>query len=249
MKKKQQYNEALESIINADIVNNGCHIVLVEANDYLPAFAYSIGLFQTYQHPEIICFGLAPEVLKKLITDAHQLIKQGKKLIPGYLFPDFLKGYQTQTLKVNPAYYPDYFGLAQQFYNNRNFPALQLVWPDKQNKFPWETGFNTDLKFLQPLLDRNTDFKFLEERDVRAFTTKQVLEGQPISYVFHNEEGDWQFMSDSKPNVKDARIVCLEDITKLDPSVNSLYFLPYGWTAWRNSPAEAWKTAKLAENL
>ena len=249
MRKKQPYNEATESIINADIENEGCHIVLVAADEYLPAFAYTIGLFRTYHHPELICFGLAPEVLRSMLNEAHQLIKQGKKLIPGYLFPEFLKGYNTQFLKVNPAYYPDYFSLAQAFYNFRNFPALQLVWPDKQHKFPWEQSFNQDLKFNQPLLDRNSDFKFLEERDTRAFTTRQVLEGQPISYVYHNEQGDWQFMSDSKPNAKDARIVCLEDITKLDPSVNSLYFLPYGWTAWRNSTGDGWKTAKLAENL
>lgn len=249
MRKKQPYNEAIESIISADIENEGCHIVLVEADDYLPAYAYTIGLFPNYQHPEVICFGLSPELLKTLLKDAQKLIKQDKKLIPGYLFPEFLKGHNTQFLRVNPAYYPDYFGLAQRFYNSRNFPALQLVWPDKKNKFPWEAGFNAELKFNQPLLDRNTDFKFLEERDTRAFTTRQVLEGQPISYVHHNERGEWQFMSDTKPNAKDARIVCLEDITKLDPSVNSLYFLPYGWTAWRNSTSEGWKTANLAENL
>jgi len=245
MIKKQQYNEAIESTINADIEKYGCHIVLVEADDYLPAFAYSIGLFQTYHHPEVICFGLAPEVLKTLIQEAHQLVKQGKKLIPGHLFPEFLKGYHTQFLRVSPAYYPDYFGSAQRFYYPHNFPALQLVWPDKQNKFPWEASFNADLKFSQPLLDRNTDFKFLEDRDVRAFTTRQVLEGQPITYVNHNENGDWQFMSDSKPHVKDARIVCLEDIVKLDPSVNDLYFLPFGWFAWRNSKGEKWVAEKL----
>jgi hypothetical protein len=167
MNKKQQYNEAIESIINADVENNGCHIVLVEADDYLPAFAYTIGLFQTYHHPEIICFGLSPETLKTLTSDAHKLVKQGKKLIPGYLFPEFLKGYQTQFLRVNPAYYPNYFSLAQQFYKSRNFPALQLVWPDKQHKFPWENSFDPNYKFRQPLLDRNADFKFLEERDTR----------------------------------------------------------------------------------
>ncbi|MFC5270776.1 DUF4262 domain-containing protein [Adhaeribacter terreus] len=247
MRKKQPYNEATQSIINADIENNGCHIVVVEADDYLPAFAYTIGLFQTYGHPEIICFGLAPEVLKTLLQDAQKLIKQGKKLIPGYLFPEFLKGFNAQFLRVNPEYYANYFPLAQHFYNFRSFPALQLVWPDKQQKFPWEAGFNADLKFNQPLLDRNTDFKFLEERGVRVFTTKQVLAGQPISYVYHNEQGDWQFMSDSKPNAKDARIVCLEDITRLDPSVNDIYFLPFGWYAWRNSPQEKWVTEKLPE--
>lgn len=247
MRKKQPYNEAIESIINGDIEIEGCHIVLVEADDYLPAYAYTIGLFQTYGHPEVICFGLAPEVLKSLLQDTHQLVKQGRKLIPGYLFPEFLKGFKTQFLKVNPAYYPDYFGLAQEHYKSRNFPALQLVWPDKQHNFPWEESFNPNWKFRQPALDRNADFKFLEERDVRAFTTRQVLEGQPISYVYHNEQGDWQFMSDSKPNAKDARIVCLEDITKLDPSVNDVYALPFGWYAWRNAKGEKWVAVKLQQ--
>jgi hypothetical protein len=247
MAKKQQYNEATESTIKANIERYGCHIVLVEADDYIPAFAYSIGLFQTYQHPEVICFGLAPEILQTLIQEAHKLVKQVKKLIPGHQFPDFLKGLNTQFLRVNPEYYPNYFGIAQQFYKPRNFPALQLVWPDKQNKYPWEAGFNADLKFFQPLLDRNTDFKFLEERGLRAFTTRQVLQGQPITYVYHNEQGDWQFMSDSKPNVKDARIVCLEDITRLDPSINDIYYLPFGWYAWRNSREEKWVAEKLPE--
>lgn len=247
MSKKQPYNEATESMIKADIEKNGCHIVLVEADDYNPAFAYTVGLFPTYNHPEVICFGLAPEVLKSLVRDAHKLVKEGKKLVPGYLFPEFLKDTNTQFLRVKPAFYPDYFGWAQRFYNSRNFPALQLVWPDKQQKFPWEKDFNPDLKFNQPLLDRNTDFKFQEERDVRAFTTKQVLAGQEISYVYHNDKGDWQFMSDSKPNAKDARIVCLEDIVKLDPSVNDLHFLPFGWYAWRESRADKWKAEKLPQ--
>lgn len=48
--------------ILADIEKFGCHVALFEKDNYLPGFAYTIGLYKTYGHPEIICFGLKTEV-------------------------------------------------------------------------------------------------------------------------------------------------------------------------------------------
>lgn len=45
-------------MVNFKIEQYGCHIVLVEPDDYLPGFAYTIGLYQKFNHPKIICFGL-----------------------------------------------------------------------------------------------------------------------------------------------------------------------------------------------
>ena len=123
-----------------------------------------------------------------------------------------------------------------------DFPVLQLVWPDKQNKYPQQDDFNPNWKFKQPLLDRNTDFKFYEERNCGVYTTKQVLEGAPILFVYHNEDGDWQFHSSAEPDLNDAKLVCLEEIVKLDPTINEIYYLPYGWAAWRDSKNEEWVT-------
>jgi hypothetical protein len=36
-------------------------------------------------------------------------------------------------------------------------------------------------------------------------------------------------------------LVCLEQITKLDPSINEIYHLPFGWRAWRERKEEEWK--------
>ncbi len=36
-----------------NIEQYGCHLVLIEADNYLPAFVYSIGLYQKFGHPEI----------------------------------------------------------------------------------------------------------------------------------------------------------------------------------------------------
>ena len=96
-----------------------------------------------------------------------------------------------------------------------DFPVMQLVWPDKEHRFPWDVGFFPDWKFRQPLLDRNMDFKFYEERNLGVYTTNDVLAGAPVLIVYHNLDGDWQFHSGLEPDLSDATLVCMEDITKL----------------------------------
>jgi hypothetical protein len=219
----------------------GCSIVYIEENDYLPGFAYTIGLYQKFNHPEIICFGLPMKLTGSLLNDACDLIKEGQSLVPGQQYEDFLKDFTIQFLPINKAFYPDYFGTASNFYGNDDYPALQFVWPDKKQFFPWEPGFNPDLKRKQPLLDRNADFRFYEERNVAVFTTKHVLEGKQILYVYHNDDGAWQFHSEQDPQLEDSKLVSLETITKLDQGINDLYHLNYGQNAWRESIDDEWQ--------
>ena len=58
-----------------------------------------------------------------------------------------------------------------------------------------------------------------------VFTTKQAFEGQPILFVYHNENGDWQFQTSELPDIQDSMVVALENITKLDPTINEIYHL------------------------
>jgi hypothetical protein len=48
---------------SADIEKYGLSVIIIEATEYLPSFAYSIGLWQKFSHPEIICFGLTTKTL------------------------------------------------------------------------------------------------------------------------------------------------------------------------------------------
>jgi hypothetical protein len=236
----QHHNQESEQRIINDVEEFGFHIALLPEDDYLPGFAYTIGLYQTYGHAEIICFGLKPQVMGIILNHAGDLIKSGTVLKPYQDYPGFLEGYPIQFLPVQKEHYPDYVGYAGWFNQNWEFPLLQLVWTDKQSLYPWQEGFNSNWKFKQPLLDRNTDFKFYEERNLGVYTTQQVLEGKPILYVYHNEDGDWQFHSEDDPNTEEGKLVALEQITRIDPSVNAVYYLPYGGKAWRESADDTW---------
>jgi hypothetical protein len=71
---------------------------------------------------------------------------------------------------------------------------------------------------------------------------RQVLDGsEPILLVSHDaEDHGWQFIGTSDASMADAKLVCLEEIARLDPTVLEVADLPPGWQAIRNAVGGAW---------
>lgn len=228
-----------DDITKQHIEEHGLSVIMIEATDYLPSFAYSIGLWEKYNHPEIICFGFSLKNLQILINDTANIIKQEEKIRIGQPY-NLLQGCDTFFIEVNPSYLPDYFGTAIRYYKHADFKAIQLVWPDRKNKFPWQVGFEEEFIYKQPLLDRNTDFKFRESKNLGTFTTRQWLEDKkPILKVVHDTDGDWQFLTgDQLP--EDIRLVALEQMTIADNTLNEVFNLDYGQYAERGFIGDDW---------
>ena len=226
--------------MHADIHEHGCSVIMVSPTDYMPSFAYTVGLWQNYQHPEVIMFGLPVDTMHVLLNNAADLVKSGSKLGLKQEYSDFFERGTARFIGVDARNVPDYFEIAIDHYGNDMFPAIQLLWADAQNIFPWQKEYDERLKFLQPLLDRNTEFKFLEDEFLGVYTTRQWLElKQPILRVVHDTEGDWQFLTgDQQP--EDIRLVCLKDIIQSDFSLNQLFNLDFGMFADRTSPTSPW---------
>jgi hypothetical protein len=242
MSEHYEHDKQITANILKDIKEHRVHIAFVESDGYCPRFGYSIGLYKEFNHPELIIIGLDFESTGAIINNAKDEIENGIRFIEGVNYPDFLIELPVQFVDVKKEHYADYLGYAG-WYNDKsmNFPTLQIVWPDRDGKFPWEPEFNENFKFKQPLMDRNTEFKFLEERNFGVFTTSDVLEGTPIKYVYHNEDGDWQFLSKKDPDLSQAKLVCLEELVKMDRTLNMIYYLNYGESAERKSIGDKWK--------
>lgn len=234
------YPEPERKIIE-DVKQFGFHIAFVPEDEYLPGFAYTIGLMNTYEHPEIILFGLNQQLLGGILNGIGEEIKSGKTYKPNIEYENILSNYPVKFLEVKKEHYQDYLGYAGWFYDNTfEFPAYQLIWTDKESKYPWDDGFNENWKFKQPILDRNTDFKFYEERSLGVFTTQEILDGKPILWVYHNDDGDWQFHSEGNPDLEHAKIVSLESLVHIDPSLNEIYYLNFGQSASRKTLESEW---------
>jgi len=104
------------------------------------------------------------------------MIKGGQMISFDKIYDNFFENSSTRFLNVDKRNIGDYFGYGISYYKNENFPAMQLIWTDRNNKFPWEEDFEEEFNFKQPLLDRNAEFKFREEKNLGVFTTRQFLD-------------------------------------------------------------------------
>ncbi|WP_253775094.1 hypothetical protein [Goodfellowiella coeruleoviolacea] len=83
-----------------------------------------------------------------------------------------------------------------------------------------------------------------EREEVGAFTTYHVLEGAPVVRVYHDRDGDWQFMADVSTRVEDGRLVGINHLLELDPTLKGALSIPEGWYAYRESPTDEWAFAE-----
>ena len=226
----------------------GLQVIMVNPTDYSPSFAYSIGLYKTYNHPEIICFGLPKDLAHGVINDIAELIKDGEQISPSKNYDNIFKNSRAEFLMVDERNIEDYFAAAINFYQTTKFPTLQLIWTDRNDKFPWEENFEEKFLYDQPLLDRNADFKFREQRNLGIFTTRQWLElNEPILRVVHDIDGDWQFLTgDQMPD--DIRLVALEQMVIRDKTLNEVFNLDYGHSAERKYIGDEWIKEKNDED-
>ena len=228
----------------ANIHKFGLQVIMVSGSDYSPSFVYSIGLFETYNQPEIICFGLPQKLGHEIINDVAELIKKGETIKMYTTYDSIFSNSRAHFLPVDDRNLDDYFGAAFNYYNKIKFPAVQLVWTDRNGKFPWEKNFEEEFLHDQPLLDRNVDFKFREAKDLGIFTTRQWLElGKPILRVVHDTDGDWQFLTgDQMPD--DIRLVALEEMVIRDRTLNKVFDLDYGYSMNRDFVGGEWTKTK-----
>lgn len=239
-------NDLLERT-KQDIVQFGLQVISVTSTDYSPSFSYSIGLTQTYQHPEIICFGLSSGLGHEIINDIASMIKNGTIFEDGKIYTDIFQDSKATFLTVDQSNLEYYFGVGLNYYQGETFTALELIWTDRNDLFPWEENFEEEFLYKQPLLDRNVEFKFNEPHNLSIFTTRQWLEeNRPILRVVHDHDGDWQFLTgDQMP--EDIRVVALSEIVRSDQTLNEIFDLEYGEEAERASVGEEWERNLLEE--
>jgi len=211
-------------------------------------FAYSIGLFHTFRHPEIIIFGLAVKVLHAVINAIGEQVSKGSRFEHLDEAGEVLEGYNVCFRTVERKHYPEYLGYARWFYQGDDFPVLQCVWPDSQQRYPWHGNFSENLAGRQPLLSDEKSWPFQEGKNRAVFTTKPVIhDGHAILLVSHDTEGDWQFLCGTTNRPEDGMLVSLGSILQRDPSVGKLADLPEGWRAFRKSLNAPWNREQVED--
>lgn len=126
----------------------------------LAGFTYTIGLFDTCGVPELIAIGLPPETAASVLNDAARLLRDGVVLSQGR-HGDLLENVECEFRPVDPKWINRLMLGATWFYRGDEFPVLQAVYPDLENRFPEDHDF--DPMFAQPLLQPERNFGKAEE--------------------------------------------------------------------------------------
>lgn len=83
---------------------------------------------------------------------------------------------------------------------------------------------------------------FDQPRNCATLTVRQILDGtEPILVVSHDaDDHEWQFIGSSDASLADARVVALEEMVPLDPTILEVADLPPGWQATREEVGGPW---------
>ena len=241
----------------------GCSVVSVRRTKYGLGWSYTVGVFDTSGEPEIITIGLLPETAHSALNEAAKLLRAGVNLTTGR-HRDLIGQVDCEFRPVDRKWVEHLMGWALWYYDGGDFPVVQAVYPDLQNRFPEDEGF--DKSFEQPLLQPDApmaraendfwasvdpksslfNWKFTEDPHARVFLSETVHSGtEPVTYVSHDaEDGTWQFLGDSMSDGGGPVISCFHHPIDCDPTLAELADLPLGWYAERRGVGEPWTRTK-----
>lgn len=148
------WREAVIAQCRSLIEDVGWSVMLVGGNPHSlieREFAYTVGLWESYGHPEVLVLGLLPDVLHNVCNIIGRQVNDGGTFEPGVPYGDILDGADAHFVQIDRNHY-DRLNLANAIYEGTDYPALQMIWPDWNGNFPWEDRCNVLTKAVQPLL-------------------------------------------------------------------------------------------------
>jgi hypothetical protein len=140
-----------ERVFLSNIREHGWFGVHVPADEEGPGFAFTSGFWVNAGHAELILFSINNDVAQAVFWDLFRDAQRGERLPVGRRIEGvFGRGVPAYAFRVARRHYAGFLGWSRWFHRGDDFPCLQLVWPDRAGRFPWETGFDAAFAGDQP---------------------------------------------------------------------------------------------------
>jgi hypothetical protein len=240
----------------------GCSIIHIDKSSAGPGWSFTLGVYDTAGKPEIIAVGLKEKTVHHLLNEAAKLLRAGVDLTTGR-HKDLIGNVECEFRPLDPKWTRHLMCWTNWYYRGEDYPVLQAVYPDLENNFPEDEGF--DQNFAQPLMQPNApmtrteedfwasadpesslfNWPFPDPPHTGVYLSKAVHSGaESITYVSHDvDDGAWQFLGDTM--IKSGGVlVCFHHPIDSDPTLKELADLPVGWYAERTKPGEPWIRAE-----
>ena len=144
---------AQNPVVVEHIEQYGWHLVLVKGDAQRAPFAYTIGLFQSYEHPEVVISGLNADldVMKIILNNVGHVVREGGSYLANSRADDILEGYTCWFIPVPRPQHEHVVGQALRHYGDQSFPLLQLIWPSPSGFYPWDAELDATNRARQEL--------------------------------------------------------------------------------------------------
>lgn len=262
------YDDNAEAKTVADVAAYGYHRLVVSdafcEDEHLadaqpePEFAYTVGLWHSRSHPELLVSGLPLDLMGAMLGACADRILRGEQMSPGTLWEDVLGGVAVTSELMIPTVVARTATWAKWFHR-APVPVLQIVWPDTAGRFAWQLDNSAVLDERQPpdwrtpgprdgLLAPQPTLPESMDGSTIAFVCRHITEeGAPVLYAAHDldeERGEeWVFLCEPEEHdTDDLAIQHLIHIAVRNPSIVELANLPIGSDAERASSGTAWLT-------
>lgn len=136
--------------LRATVAEHGWAVVPVLDS---PTYAYSVGLFSNFGHPEIVIRGFHPTLMQQLINDMGDAIRAGEHFEPGRLYPQIIQGFSCPVVEVTRSWRAHSMLACANFHGTLDFPAVQLLLPDAAGSFPTDEACDPEYKRVQQLMN------------------------------------------------------------------------------------------------
>ncbi len=144
---------AYMSWVASTVGEHGWAISGRHGDEVAPPWAYSVGMWLSCQAPELVLCGLPVENAASIINAIGARVADGAEFGPDDVLEDVCPAPLTFR-PVEPSWRAadGLLAISDAFYGLVRPPYLQVVWSDKEGRFPWERGFAAAFDRLQPLL-------------------------------------------------------------------------------------------------
>ncbi len=135
-----------------DIREHGVHILHVfDDKSIYPDFSYTVGLWHTHGHPEVLISGLKESLRHSLLNHLNRQIGQGRQYRDGRSYTDVIDKYRCYFQEFPKEQYQAHLGWDRWFYEGDNFEAVQMLWPSVDHIFPWDEQADEFLRNAQQI--------------------------------------------------------------------------------------------------
>jgi hypothetical protein len=119
-----------------------------------PGFSYTTGFWLRFAFPELILFSVPREVAHDTFWHVFRELDAGRRLAIGEPLPDIFENVPAQLLPVSTKHYAEYLGWSRWFYGGDKFECAQLVFSDREGRFPWSPDASASFAKTQPDLTK-----------------------------------------------------------------------------------------------